>query len=92
MSSEDSVTGYVIQRSANALNYYDVASFNELEGAGKTYRYTDTNVFKQSTRSFYYRIRVLQSDGNHWHSEVQNIQVSQNGLRQTWGSIKALFR
>ncbi|GBE29966.1 MAG TPA: hypothetical protein ENH10_10225 [Bacteroidetes bacterium] len=90
MEDETGCTSLVIERSTDGVEYFDIATFTP-QGAGLPYRYIDTDVFKQSTRVFHYRIRAVM-DQRFVHSEIKSIVISISTVQQTWGSLKALFR
>jgi hypothetical protein len=90
MADEAGCTSLVIERSTDGVEYFDIATFSP-QGAGQLYRYIDTDVFKQTTRTFHYRIRA-EMDEQFVLSEVKSIPLSINTVQQTWGSLKALFR
>lgn len=91
MADENGCTSFVIERSTDGVDYYDIARFTP-QGSGQEYRYVDSDVFKQSTRSFHYRIRAEMGQNNSEWSVSKLIAISINTVQQTWGSLKALFR
>lgn len=90
MVDESGCTSFVIERSTDGVNYFDIATFAP-HGAGEEYRYIDSDVFKQSTRTFYYRIRAEMGQASEY-SDTKQIAITINTVQQTWGSLKALFR
>ncbi|MCB2212352.1 hypothetical protein KQI52_09605 [bacterium] len=90
MADEAGCTSLVIERSMDGVEYFDIATFTP-QGAGEQYRFIDTDVFKQTTRTFHYRIRA-QMDEQFVHSDTRSIVLSISTVQQTWGSLKALFR
>ncbi len=92
MDNEDNVVSYHVERSYDGVQFFDTEYENHVLGAPNlTYEWIDRTAFKQGTR-FYYRVRVENIDGTHWHSQVNSIEIDNNGIQQTWGSLKALFR
>jgi hypothetical protein len=90
MADEGGCSSLVIERSTDGIDYFDIATFSP-QGSGQTYRYIDTDVFKQTTRTFHYRIRA-QIGEQFVLSETKSIPLSVSTVQQTWGSLKALFR
>ncbi|TDI82956.1 MAG: hypothetical protein E2O78_08910 [Caldithrix sp.] len=58
----------------------------------KQYEYEDTTVFKSTERTFYYRLKIIDMDGSSSHSKIISVSPTVSSARQTWGSIKAMFR
>ncbi len=94
MADERGVTRYAIERSmGNQDNFLEIATFNNLLGNGETYTYIDHDVLKASATTYYYRLRIDTSyGGNQSYSPVRSVEVNNNLVQQTWGSLKALFR
>jgi hypothetical protein len=64
----------------------------EPQGSGKAYEFIDKNVFKSAGSVFAYKVRVVFQDQTFLDSEVTTTAVLSSTFKQTWGSIKALFR
>lgn len=91
-TQESNLKVFAIERSADGSDYYEIATFTP-QGAGYNYRFTDTDLFKQSIKSFYYRIKVVDiNDQVVAYSETRQIRLSLSGIQQTWGSLKAMFK
>ncbi len=88
---ESGVHEFAVERSIDGIEFMEVATF-EPHGPGVQYRFPDTDLFKQGTRTFYYRIRCENVSGAPEYSDVQQTTIIISGIRQTWGSLKALFR
>jgi len=58
----------------------------------KEYVFEDTSVFKASDRTFYYRLKIIDIDDSATFSKVVSVSPTISSARQTWGSIKAMFR
>lgn len=89
--SEAGLSVYQIERSLDGLDFSTIAEVSP-QGDNSTYIYEDHDLFKGSTRTYYYRIRAAMSNGTSSLSSVQSVTLSFSGIQQTWGSIKALFR
>jgi hypothetical protein len=61
-------------------------------GTVEPYMFVDANVFKTTGSVFAYKVRVVFQDGTYSDSEVTTTAVLSSTFKQTWGSIKALFR
>jgi hypothetical protein len=62
-------------------------------GERKSYSFTDNSIFKTThTGTFYYRLIIVDSQGNSTPHDVIVSIAGNSGLRHTWGSIKAMFR
>ncbi len=89
---EGNLAKYSVERSADGKVF---SSIHDVFPQGNTvhYRYIDENPLKfYSQRLYYYRIKMLFSDGNFTYSEIESVSLNFNGLQETWGSIKAMFR
>jgi hypothetical protein len=62
------------------------------QGPGRPYEFIDKNVFKTTGSVFAYKVRVVFQDETSSDSEVTTTAVLSSTFKQTWGSIKALFR
>ncbi len=56
------------------------------------YVYEDNSVFKTTGRTYYYRLKIVDQDGRFTYSPVITVSPTISSARQTWGSIKAMFR
>jgi hypothetical protein len=96
--SENNLKGYDIQR---ALTNQDQEleknkiAFVEAKGSahGRTdYTYEDNSVFKATGRTYYYRLKLVDQDGRFTYAPIISVSPTISSARQTWGSIKAMFR
>ena len=97
VESESDIKGYEIQRGLNERDFSKIGfvDFKQPTGAVNKYEYVDQTVFKQqnlSGRTYYYRLKVTKNDGSFEYSQVENVTPTISSARQTWGSIKAMFR
>ncbi|MCA9733531.1 MAG: hypothetical protein H6696_02560 [Deferribacteres bacterium] len=96
-AEETGIKGYELQRgltetSFSRLTYMDCKNDNQ---SSHKYEYEDMSVFKTSTagaRTYYYRIKIEKTDGSFELSAVEKVVPTVSSARQTWGSIKAMFR
>ncbi|MFH1009659.1 MAG: hypothetical protein V1784_00315 [bacterium] len=82
---------YVVERSSDGATFLPVGSV-EPQGSFSDYQYTDVSPLAQSSRVFFYRIKVLDRDHSFAYSVVREVSLIFSAFRQTWGSIKAMFR
>lgn len=87
---EDTVGEYVIERSFDNILYNSIGKMNP-KGDFSEYMFIDKNIFKSSTRTFYYRLKVQKKDGTFTHTDILQLTPRVSSAKQTWGSIKAIF-
>ncbi|MCH8928117.1 MAG: hypothetical protein IIB39_05305 [Candidatus Marinimicrobia bacterium] len=84
--------GYEIQRSTSGGTFIVLTTIKAL-GSNSSYTYFDESVFSKSTvRTYSYRLKILDSDGSFSYSKLVSVTPTLSAARETWGSIKALFR
>ncbi len=84
--------GYEIQRSVSGGKFMIVSTIKAL-GSNSRYSYFDESVFAKSTsRTYSYRLKILDKDGTFSYSRLVSVTPTLSAARETWGSIKALFR
>ena len=88
---EANLQNFIVERSSDGSSFLSVASV-EPEGSRSTYQYTDTCPLAQSSRIFFYRLKILDKDQSFAYSVVREVSLIFSAFRQTWGSIKAMFR
>lgn len=91
--SETNVLRFDIQRSTDQENWQKI---DHIAAAGnsnvcKYYSYEDNQVFKSCQACFYYRLAIINTDGTVKNSIIASVS-GESGIKQTWGSIKAMFR
>ncbi|MBN2011588.1 hypothetical protein JW960_19815 [candidate division KSB1 bacterium] len=93
--SEVGCKEYVIERGMDRYNFTKVGTVDAAGNSSerKDYEYQDSSVFKTMANTFFYRIRIVDENGNDKAvSEVVTVTPAVSGVRHTWGSIKAMFR
>ena len=84
--------GYEIQRSVSGGIFVIVSTIKAL-GSNSRYSYFDESVFAKSTvRTYSYRLKMVDDDGTFSYSKTVSVTPTLSAARETWGSIKALFR
>lgn len=96
VTAESGLKGYYVLRSLDDTSFDKVSTMIPAgktdESTEQTYHYVDTSVFKQTGRTFYYKLQIVNKDGS--TSEYGHLVISPqiSSARETWGSIKAMFR
>lgn len=92
--AEINLKGFEIERGLNKTEMEKI-DFLEAKGStvGKTeYSYEDNSVFKSDGRVYFYRLKVMDKDGQWTHTTMIEVNPIISSARATWGSIKAMFR
>ncbi|MCI0692213.1 hypothetical protein L0337_09455 [candidate division KSB1 bacterium] len=92
---ENNLKGFDIERGLSDQQFEKIGSVEAKGGANekKEYVYEDNTVFKTTGRIYYYRLKIVDKDGSPpTHSQVITVAPTISSARQTWGSIKAMFR
>lgn len=93
--AESDVKTYEILRSTDGNNFEKVGivtPFNNGQEENK-YKYFDRSVFKTTGRTYYYRLKIVDSNGQATiYGETVSISPQISSVRHTWGSLKAMFR
>lgn len=96
--SENSLKAFEIQRAiVNQDQELEKNKVTTLEAKGSLqnrteYVYEDNSVFKTTGRTYYYRLKIVDQDGRFTYSPIITVSPTISSARQTWGSIKAMFR
>jgi alpha-tubulin suppressor-like RCC1 family protein len=70
--SEQNITAYKIERSADSINFNEIGSINSFNNSqGSTYNYIDSGL--SSTGTYYYRVKAIYNDGSKIYSSVQSV-------------------
>jgi len=92
--AEINLKGFEVQRGRDE-KHYDKIDFVNAKGStiGKTeYTYEDNSVFKTASRTYYYRLKIMDKNGGFTYSKSISVNPTISSARATWGSIKAMFR
>ncbi len=93
--SESNCKEFEIQRSLDKTNFQKIGNVDAHGNSSekKEYTFEDKSVFKATSNTFYYRIKIINKDASEsMFDEVIVVTPSVSGVQHTWGSIKALFR
>ena len=89
---EVDLSEYQVERSAPGGTYSYIGRVVPL-GSENHYSYYDETVFaKITSRTYNYRIKIVDTDNSFSYSPVVTVSPTLSSARETWGSIKALFR
>jgi hypothetical protein len=91
---EDNLNRFEIERSAsNANNFIKIGSLNAI-GNNSYYYYRDEVGSNNPPESpiYFYRLKLIDNNGNHTYSQTISVTHIISSVRSTWGSIKAIFR
>jgi hypothetical protein len=95
VSAENGLKGYQVLRSLDNHDYETIATVavRSDESGEKSYNFIDNSVFKSANHDFYYKLRLVNDDGSYSeYDKVLRLAPQISSARQTWGSIKAMFR
>jgi hypothetical protein len=92
---EGGTSKFEIERSAsNPDNFIFIKSIGAT-GNNSYYSYQDNAVnFKlgEGSSIYFYRLKCIESNGNYTYSNTITVVHAISGIKNTWGSIKAIFR
>ena len=89
---EVDLSEYQVERSAPGGTYSYIGEVVPL-GSENHYSYYDGTVFaKIASRTYNYRIKIVDTNESFSYSPVISVSPTLSSARETWGSIKALFR
>jgi hypothetical protein len=93
--NETNVTAFEILRSTSYNGGFVPIATVDPKGPS-FYEFVDKSAFRRTATVYYYRIKVILSNGESYFPALNESPVSVNhsvsGVRRTWGSIKAMFR
>jgi len=95
VSAEQGIKGYRILRGLDTTKFQKIGfvTASGISGNERTYTFVDNTVFKTSDRTFYYKIEFVNHDGSeNEFDKVISVSPQISSARQTWGSLKAMFR
>jgi hypothetical protein len=95
--AEQGIEAYEVERSMDPQEGFQRIGTVDAEGTPtaemiRTYTYVDKTIFKTTDRTYYYRLRIVESNGRFSYSDVVSVSAHVSAARHTWGSIKAMFR
>lgn len=90
---EGGVSSFDLERSAgNANNFIYITKINAT-GNNSFYSYQDNSLASKSSSSvYYYRLKCIKPNGSYTYTNNITVVYTVSGIKDTWGSIKAIFR
>ena len=89
---ETNLKAFVVQRGTPQSSFVDIATIQP-KGSNSSYSYTDESAYKTNDMVFRYKIKIIGNDPSDiTYSKSQSVLQNVSGVKQTWGSIKAMFR
>lgn len=92
--TEDNLNHFEIERSASEPNnFVNVGSVTAI-GNNSYYYFRDNSTFNSPpvVPIYYYRLKLVDNGGGHVYSQTITVTHVISSVRDTWGSIKAIFR
>ncbi|KXK41128.1 MAG: Bacillopeptidase F [Chlorobi bacterium OLB5] len=90
--TEDNLNRFEIERSASEPNnYVNIGSVTAI-GSNSYYYFRDNASAMNSVPVYYYRLKLVDNNGNYVYSQTITVTHVISSVRDTWGSIKAIFR
>lgn len=76
-ASEEQTDHFVVQRSVDGINYYDVGQVNANGGISNNYSYTDAGAMKQAgIKKWFYRVKYVDKDGKSAISRIVSVALN----------------
>jgi len=89
---EDNLNRFEIERSAqNQNNFINIGHISSI-GNNSYYYYRDEVGAMMSNTVYYYRLKLVDNSGNYVYTNTITVTHIISSVRDTWGSIKAIFR
>ncbi|MBD3374970.1 hypothetical protein GF406_08055 [candidate division KSB1 bacterium] len=95
VKTQVNVKGYELYRSLDGTNFERLkfVQANYDKDTDIVYTYTDTKVFKSTGHTFHYKLKIVDNDGTVIdYDKTLTLSPHISSARQTWGSLKAMFR
>lgn len=87
---EDNVNIFHVERSLNNEDFQKIGEVSP-KGSNSSYEFIDDSISRLRS-IYYYRLKIVNNDGTFQFSESLPVIPNVSVIKQTWGSIKALFR
>jgi hypothetical protein len=89
---ENNLNRFEVERSVSEPNnFIYIGSLNAI-GNNSYYYYRDNVTMQSSGTVYYYRLKLVDNNGGHAYSHTITVTHVISSVRDTWGSIKAIFR
>ncbi|MCC6865710.1 MAG: hypothetical protein IT280_06065 [Ignavibacteria bacterium] len=91
--TEDNLNRFEIERSASEPNnYVKIGSISAIGNNSYYYFRDNATLMVPESPVYYYRLKLVDNSGNHVYSQTITVTHVISSVRDTWGSIKAIFR
>jgi hypothetical protein len=89
--AEDNLNHFEIERSASEPNnFVNIGSVTAI--GNNSYYYFRDNTAMNNPPLFYYRLKLVDNNNGYTYSQTITVTHIISSVRDTWGSIKAIFR
>ena len=89
---EENLNRFEIERSASTPNNFIHIGSLAAIGSNSYYYYRDEMNMNPITSIYFYRLKLVDNNGGHVYSNTITVTHVISSVRDTWGSIKAIFR
>lgn len=89
---EDNLNRFEIERSASTPNNFMQVGNITAIGNNSYYYFRDEVTASPQTPVYYYRLKLVDNNGGHTYSQTITVTHVISSVRDTWGSIKSIFR
>jgi hypothetical protein len=91
---EGGTVKFEVERSASTPNSFIFVKSVNAVGSNSYYSFQDNGVdFRSGSGSvYYYRLKCLTASGSYSYTNSITVVHTVSGIKNTWGSIKAIFR
>jgi len=91
---ENGTVRFEVERSASTPNSFIYVKTVNASGSNSYYSVQDNGVeLRSGTNSiYYYRLKCFHSSGSYSYTNTITVVHTVSGIKNTWGSIKAIFR
>jgi hypothetical protein len=87
---ENEISLFHVERSLNNQDFQTIGEVTP-KGNNSSYEFVDDNISRLKS-IYYYRLKIINDNGTFQFSESLPVIPNVSVIKQTWGSIKALFR
>lgn len=87
---ENEISLFHVERSLNDRDFQKIGEVSP-KGNNSSYEFIDENISRLKS-IYYYRLKIVNNNGTFQLSESLPVIPNVSVIKQTWGSIKALFR
>jgi hypothetical protein len=89
---EDNLNRFEIERSASEPNNFMHIGTVTAIGSNSYYYFRDESAASPTSPIYFYRLKLVDNNGGHVYSQTITVTHVISSVRDTWGSIKAIFR